>query len=226
MMKPAMTVKPPEPSLGNRPTMPVASRKSSKVTTASTSQLPSSRLRLGDRRALVRKLADDEFKDVVERHHPADVAELVDDERQVEFVAAETLQELGPGALLGDRRGIRQQVADHGGTDQREIGPEALDRNHAEGTVRRALEDREPGMTGGDHLTPVHLIRVVEIQPDDPVAGCHELLGGDLVQAERAVHHAVFGGMQHPGSHPLVDHHPEFILGHGVLRGAPATEQP
>ena len=39
------------------------------------------------------------------------------------------------------------------------------------------------------------------------------------------MHHAVLGGMQHPGGHPLVDHHAQFILGHGVLRRAPASEQ-
>ena len=180
---------------------------------------------MSNRRPFVRQLADDRFKHIVQGDDAADPAELVHDQSDMNLILAEHFQQLGSRAVGRYGRWLGEQVLDRGGADEREISPEALHRNDAQRTIGRTSIDGKPRVARGHDLAPIDFVGVFKVKPDDAIARRHETLGRHQVQGQGAVHHAMLGSVKHAGSHSLVDHHAQLVLGHRVFGRTLASEE-
>src|SRR6056297_2995508 len=158
-------------------------------------------------------LADDLLDDVLEGDDALDAAVFVHDNREVDLLAAEGLQQRFHRLGFRHEIGRPRDVAHGEGLRLADETQNFLDMNNADDLVEVAVINRKAGMAGLgadlDQLTE----RGIDSDADDLGARHHDIAHPDLGQVENAVQHAslVFG--HHAGGFAELDHGAYLVLG-------------
>ena len=161
------------------------------------------------------QVADDGFQHIDERHHALDAAELIGHERGVPARFFERLEQLDAVHRLRHDERRRQEVFEAGLDADGRVRPQGLHRHHAEHLVAVVLIDRKMRVAAGDDLAPVDLLGVVDVEENDLRPRRHDRGDGQLVEAEHALDHLLFGLVEDARLEALLNQDVHLLVRHG-----------